>query len=300
MWVTSGTHAQSYTLSPTLRGGVRAGFFDAAVHTPQLLLAPNSGPWAGKLLVLDGASCATWGTVPSADLWTNLALVDINYDHHDEVILSTMHQVSTQRPPAEGRGPRCTCGREGLLTSSAGWAMGIVPYGQRRCPARLLLTHRGPLRPPGAQHRMLARLCMRVPHTSTHACVARALTAPWLASASLVPRLVPLCCCWPNACLQVFVATSARDAAGQRSFSIVESGSTAGKSKSGKQVTLSPLAEHAAADDGRAGTPAVQYCTGSIPATLGDVLYNRSSGVCVRAACARAGGAAAMRACALG
>lgn len=87
-------HANGFhpTLSPRI-----AGYFDSGDPRPQLLVAPSSGPQAGRLVVYGSSGCRTWASVPSADSWTALELVDINYDTHHDVLLASLGEVGCQQ-----------------------------------------------------------------------------------------------------------------------------------------------------------------------------------------------------------
>lgn len=77
--------------------GACAGFFNSNDAKPQLLVAPSSGPQAGKLIVYSSSGCGVWASAPSSAVWLGLELVDINHDGNHDVLLASMNEVSTAR-----------------------------------------------------------------------------------------------------------------------------------------------------------------------------------------------------------
>lgn len=100
------------------------GFFDGTNPTPQLLLAPNAGAFNGKLVVLDGSSCSVRGNVSGTDMVSALELVNINYDFHDDVVLTTAGQASDLHEPTAAH----TAARGGHAPLCAAALCSVVPY----------------------------------------------------------------------------------------------------------------------------------------------------------------------------
>lgn len=89
-----------HTLPTDCATSAPAGFFDATDPLPQLLLAPNTGMVAGRLIVLKaGGGCSEWARGPRTNLWTSMALMDINYDGNQDVLLTSAHRVRAAHAP---------------------------------------------------------------------------------------------------------------------------------------------------------------------------------------------------------